>query len=264
MTDDASILLEARHGAVAVLTMNRPRAKNALDRELVRALGRALAEAGGDPAVRAIVLAGAGGSFCSGADLKNTGLDFSDLGRGLGERMHEFHAIIRAIASAPKPVVAAVDGPAVGFGCDLALACDLRLATPRAYFQEKFVKIGLMPDGGGTFFLPRLVGTARALEMMMTGVAVDGARAEALGIVNRLSPPEALAADALALAESLAKGPPLALAEMKRAVYDGLASTLDAALDRERDGQLRCLTSADCVEGVMAWMERREPSFRGE
>jgi enoyl-CoA hydratase/carnithine racemase len=214
--------------------------------------------------VRAVVLTGSGGSFCAGADLKAAFVDDPDFADRLEERVDEYHAMIRAIAGAPKPVVAAVDGAAVGFGCDLALACDLRLASTSAYFQQKFVKIGLMPDGGGTFWMPRLVGTARAMELMMTGAAVPADRAEALGIVNRVVAPERLDAEALALATELAKGPPLALAQIKQAVLEGLGGTLDAALAREKAGQVRCLRSADAMEGVAAWMQRREPAFRGE
>jgi 2-(1,2-epoxy-1,2-dihydrophenyl)acetyl-CoA isomerase len=165
---------------------------------------------------------------------------------------------------APKPVIAAVDGAAVGFGCDLALACDMRIVSSEAYFQEKFVKIGLMPDGGGTFWLPRLVGMARAMEMMLTGEPVPAARALEMGLVNRVVPQASLRDEALSLARSLAKGPPLAFAEMKAAVRASFGGTIDQALEREKTGQLKCLLSGDCMEGVMAWMERREAKFTGK
>jgi enoyl-CoA hydratase/carnithine racemase len=256
------VLSIERSEGVVVLTMNRPEQKNALNRALLGALGEALAAASKDPAARAIVLTGAGGAFCSGADLKAAmtegGLDKP------AERVEEFHGIIRAIVDAPKPVIAMCEGPAVGFGCDLALACDLRFAGVSAYFQEKFVKIGLMPDGGGTFWLPRLVGLARAMELMLTGEAVSAERALALGLVNRVLPRDTLRDETLRLAHDLAKGPPLAFAEMKRAVRLGLGGTIDAALAAEKAGQTRCLMSADCWEGVSAWMERREPTFRGQ
>jgi enoyl-CoA hydratase/carnithine racemase len=175
-----------------------------------------------------------------------------------------YHAMIRAIIGAPKPVVAAVDGAAVGFGCDLALACDLRVLSTEAYLQEIFVKIGLMPDGGGTFWLPRLVGTGRALEMILLGEPVRAEEARALGLANRVVPPAALRDEAMKLAHRLAKGPPLAYAEIKRAVRAAPSSTIEAALESEKKGQLRCLPSSDCMEGVLAWMQKREPVFQGK
>src|SRR5687768_14952702 len=159
-----------RRGRVAILAMNRPQSRNALDRELIAALTRGLAETTADPEVRAVVLTGSGGSFCAGADLKKAMSEGMD--GDLSTRVEEFHAIIRAIVSAPQPFVAAIDGAAVGFGADLALACELRVMSTRGYLQEKFVNIGLMPDGGGTFWLPRLVGIGRAFELLMLGSKV--------------------------------------------------------------------------------------------
>lgn len=257
------VLIVAREGAVATLTMNRPRAKNALNSALLEALVTQLRAAAEDPAVRAVVLTGAGGAFCSGADLKAAFAEDPNVLDTIDKKLDVYHSIIRTIAGAPKPVVAAVDGPAVGFGCDLALACDLRVASSEAYFQEKFVKIGLMPDGGGTFWLPRLVGLGRALELMMLGETIPAARALDLGLVNRVLPPAELAGEALRLARELAKGPPLALAGMKRAAREGLAGGLEDALAAEREGQLRCLRSSDCMEGIGAWMQKRDPEFQG-
>lgn len=260
------VLLVDRDGPVTILTLNRPRARNALDHALLTALGAGLRAAAEDPAARAVVVTGAGGAFCAGADLKaamSGGAGGSPFDH-LDAAVDAYHAMIRAIVGAPKPVIAAVDGGAVGFGCDLALACDLRVLSTGAYLQEKFVKIGLMPDGGGTFWLPRLVGVGRALEMIMLGEAVPAEEARALGLANRVVPPEALRAEALALAHRLAKGPPLALAEIKRSVRAGLGGTVEGTLEMEKRGQIRCLTSADCMEGVMAWMQKREPVFQGK
>lgn len=257
------VLLVTRDGAVATLTMNRPRAKNALNTALLDALGAGLRAAAEDPAVRAVVLTGAGGAFCSGADLKAAFVEDPNVLESIDKKLDVYHSIIRTIDEAPKPVIAAVDGPAVGFGCDLALACDLRVASTEAYFQEKFVKIGLMPDGGGTFWLPRLVGLARAMEIMMLGEPIPAARALEMGICNRVVAPGELAAEALGLARALAKGPPLALAGMKRAARAALGQGLGAALDGEKEGQMRCLRSGDCMEGVAAWMQKREPEFQG-
>lgn len=259
-----TVFLDERDGAVAVLTLNRPRSKNALNFALLSALAEGLTRAAQDKDVRAILVTGSGGSFCAGADLKSAMADVAGNLGALDTAIDKYHAIIRAIVGAPKPVIAAVDGPAVGFGCDLALACDLRIVSPEAYFQEKFVKIGLMPDGGGTFWLPRLVGLARAMELMLTGEAVAATRAMEIGLVNRVVSAAVLRDEALALARSLSKGPPLAFAKMKAAVRASFAGTIDQALDREKAGQLECLMSSDCMEGVMAWMEKREPNFTGK
>jgi 2-(1,2-epoxy-1,2-dihydrophenyl)acetyl-CoA isomerase len=255
-------LLVFREGPVATLSLNRPGTRNALNRELVQALGSTLADVAGDREVRAVVLTGSGGSFCSGADLRSGMTESSDL--GWEARIDEFHALIRTVIHAPKPFVACVDGAAVGFGADLALACDLRVFSTNGYLQEKFVKIGLMPDGGGTFWMPRLVGLGRALEYLMLGTKIDAPLALELGLANRAVPPEEALSDAQALALELAKSAPLALSSIKQAVRESFRGTVDAALAREKEGQVKLLNSQDMLEGVMAWAQRREPSFKGE
>jgi 2-(1,2-epoxy-1,2-dihydrophenyl)acetyl-CoA isomerase len=258
------VLIIEREGPVAVLTLNRPHVKNALDAALLDALLSAVRAAGEDPAVRAIVLTGAGGAFCSGADLKSAMAEGRDPLVDIDLTLDTYHAVIRAILHAPKPVIAAVDGAAVGFGCDLSLACDLRLASSEAYFQTRFVKIGLMPDGGGTFWLPRLIGLARAMEMMLLGDPVGAPRALEIGLITRVFPPSSLAAEARRLAQQLAKGPPVAYAEIKHAVREGFGGTAENSLRLERAGQLRCLHSSDFLEGVAAWVQKREPEFHGK
>jgi 2-(1,2-epoxy-1,2-dihydrophenyl)acetyl-CoA isomerase len=261
MSED--VLLVEKIEAVTVLTLNRPASKNALNPALCDAFSAAARAAGEDPDVRAIVVTGSGGSFCAGADLKSAMMEGFDVDK-LDEAIEQVHAMIRAIVDAPKPVVAAVDGAAVGFGCDLALACDLRVLSSEAYLQEKFVKIGLMPDGGGTFWLPRLVGVGRAMEMILLGEAIRAEQALALGVANRVVAPQALRSTALEIAESLSKGPPIAFREIKRSVRKNLGGTIDSALASEKEGQLKCLKSNDCLEGVMAWMQKREPNFTGK
>lgn len=257
------VLLVEHEGPVAVVTLNRPRAKNALDAELLGALLETLPRLGADASVRSVVLTGAGGAFCAGADLKSAMGSLQAAG-GFEAIMDRYHGIIRAIVDAPKPFIAMVEGPAVGFGCDLALACDLRMLGQDAYMEERFVKIGLMPDGGGSFWLPRLVGLGRAMEIMLTGDRITADRAVSLGLANHVLPAAELRVETMKLAGRLAKGPPLAYAEIKRAVRKSLGSTIDEALDREKAGQVKLLQSADCMEGVMAWMEKREPSFQGK
>jgi len=256
-----SVLLTEREGPVATLLMNRPQTKNALDPELLHALAIGLGEAAADPSVRAIVLGGVGDAFCSGADLKGA-LGDLDAGADLGPRIAQFHALIRTIVHARKPVIAAVRGPAVGFGADLALACDLRVMAANAYLQEKFVAIGLMPDGGGSFWLPRLVGIGRALEYLMLGTRIDAPLALSLGLANRVVEDER--GEAQSLAATLAAGPPLALAAIKSAVRESAEGGIEAALEREKYGQSALLSSVDFREGVAAWAAKRSPQFTGK
>ncbi len=257
-----AVLLTSREDSLVELALNRPASKNSLDAELVEALGSALELHASDESVRVIVLSGKGGAFCSGVDLRSARSDLDSPER-LAVRLDGFHRLIRAIDRAPQPVLAAIDGPAVGFGADLAYACDLRLCSTRAYFEEKFVAIGLMPDGGGTFHLARLIGAGRAMEQLLLGSRIDAESALSLGLVARVVAPESLAEETRVLGARLAESPPLALRAIKRAVRDGLSSTLDEALARERAGQLALLASADAREGVSAFFERRPPVFRG-
>jgi 2-(1,2-epoxy-1,2-dihydrophenyl)acetyl-CoA isomerase len=169
---DEVVLVEAV-GATRIVTINRPQARNALTRAVLTQARRALDEASSDPAIRCVVLCGAEGHFCSGADLRQNLIDDPELTDHLDVYMDEFHGLVKSVVRCDKPTIAMMDGGAVGFGADLAFACDLRVASTRAYAQEKFVKIGLLPDGGGTFWLPRLVGTARAMQMILLADKVE-------------------------------------------------------------------------------------------
>jgi enoyl-CoA hydratase/carnithine racemase len=228
----------------------------------VRRLGQALQEVTEDSSVRCVVLTGTGEAFCSGADLRQGSIGSADA--EFDQRIDEFHTLIRIITGAPKPFVAQVRGGAVGFGADLALACDLRVFSTTGYLQEKFVKIGLMPDGGGTFWMPRLVGLGRALEYLLLGTKIEAPLALELGLANRVAEPSEVERTTLQLAEQLASGPPLAHAQIRSAVRQSFSGTIEDALAREKAGQLRLLASADVLEGVLAWAQRREPSFQGK
>ena len=253
-------LIVEREGPIATLVLNRPETRNALDAELLAALASELSAVAADASVRAVILTGAGDAFCSGADLKGA-LGDLEAGLELGSRVSAFHALIQAIVHAPKPYIAAVRGPAVGFGADLALACDLRILSHDAYLQEKFVAIGLMPDGGGSYWLPRLVGMGRALEYLLLGTRIDAALALDLGLANRVVSDER--EEARTLATTLAAGPPLALAAIKAAVRESGSGSIDAALEREKAGQTALLASQDFREGVVAWSQKRAPTFSG-
>jgi enoyl-CoA hydratase/carnithine racemase len=245
------------------ITLDRPASRNGLTIETNRIMLEALEEAAARAELRVVVLSGASGSFSSGLDLKQM------LTQGIPEDLEAqgrkyFLGLIRAIRRLPKPVVALVDGAAAGYGCDLALACDLRVGTERARFGEVFVRRGLMPDGGGTYLLPRLVGLGKAMELLLLGDVVDADEALRLGLLNRIVPSAEAEAACQALAVRLAKGPPLVHARVKAAVNAGLTSDLDTALDNELAGQLQLLRSRDFVEGVGAFLGKREPEFKGE
>jgi enoyl-CoA hydratase/carnithine racemase len=248
--------------ATRVVLINRPESRNALTAPTLTALVAALRDASADPAIRCIVLGGAGDHFSAGADLRKAMLEDPAAAAHVESALDAFHALVTAVVRCEKPTIAMMDGAAVGFGADLAFACDLRVASTRAYAQEKFVKIGLMPDGGGTFWLPRLVGTARAMQMILLAERVDAPELHRLGVVARMVEPSALREATMAVARELAAGPPLAFAAIKRAIYASWGSIEDA-LRREREGQLKLLRSADVAEGVAAWAEKRAPRFEG-
>ena len=244
-----------------IVTLARPEARNALTVPVVRELREAFHAAAKDEEIRCVVLTGAGGHFCAGADLRKNMEDPEMMAR-VDEYIDDFHGLVKAIVRCPKPTVAMVDGAAVGFGADLALACDLRVVSDRSYVQEKFVGIGLMPDGGGTFWLPRLLGTARAMQLCLLADKLEGKKLLELGIAVDAVPAEKLRERTLELCTRLEKGPPLAYAAIKDALYASWGD-LDAALARERTGQLRLLKTADLMEGVLAFMQKREPQFQG-
>jgi enoyl-CoA hydratase/carnithine racemase len=256
-----AVLIET-HERTRVLTINRPEARNALTPEALALLSQAFDDASADPSLRCVVLTGASGHFCAGADLRAAQIDDPEFADRIEASIDAFHGLVRRLVRCDKPTVAMMDGAAVGFGADLSFACDLRVASTRAYAQEKFVKIGLMPDGGGTFWLPRLVGTARAMQAILLAQPLDADTLLRLGVVAAVVPPEQLTETTMALARELASGPPLSFAAIKRTMLASWGSFEDA-LARERDEQIKLLRSADVVEGVRAWAEKRAPRFEG-
>ncbi|HET8592283.1 MAG TPA: enoyl-CoA hydratase-related protein [Solirubrobacterales bacterium] len=260
---DYETIIWEQDGAVGRLTLNRPETLNAWTAEFGGELKQVVEGEAADDSVRAVLITGAGRGFSSGADLKEQRSGDDGL-PDLSVRLKElYHPIITAIREMPKPAVAAVNGPAVGIGCSLALACDLILAAESSYFLLAFVNIGLVPDGGSTAFLPARVGYARAAEMAMLGERVPARQALEWGLVNRVVPDDELESAAAELLARLANGPTASYAGAKRLLnrrmYADLAGQLEAEADQQRDqGQTK-----DFVEGVMAFVEKRPPDFTG-
>jgi 2-(1,2-epoxy-1,2-dihydrophenyl)acetyl-CoA isomerase len=251
---------------VATIELNRPQALNAWNAQLGADLLAALRGASGDDAVRALVLTGAGRGFSSGADLKDiSGGDETadgrpDVYKTLTERYHPIMLLIREM---PKPVIAAVNGPAVGIGCSLALCSDLILAAESAYFLLAFVNIGLVPDGGSSLFVPTRVGMARATELSMLGERLGAAQALEWGLINRVVPDASLLGEAAALAARLAAGPTRSYAGTKRQLNNWLYSRMEEQLELEARIQQEMAGSEDFVEGAIAFAEKRPARFSG-
>jgi enoyl-CoA hydratase/carnithine racemase len=258
------LIYEEEEG-IATLTMNRPERLNALGDTLRDDLHHAIVRASDNPAVRVIILTGAGRGFCSGGDVKAMhDAKERDQGRPLFEKVAPGRdKTILAMRDAPKPLIAAVNGAAAGAGMNLALACDMRIAATTAKFGETFVKRGLHVDWGGTYFLPRLVGMAKACELIFTGDLIDAEEALAMGLVSNVVPPEELMPTVRQLARKIALGPPLAIRLAKRALYRSQDSDLRSALEFETYAQNICSETEDAREGIRAFVEKRSPRFTG-
>jgi 2-(1,2-epoxy-1,2-dihydrophenyl)acetyl-CoA isomerase len=257
-------LIWEQDGGAARLTLNRPETLNAWTADFGRELKQVLEGEASDPSVRALLITGAGRGFSSGADLK-AGFDPAEDGRPdvRKELEHLYHPVIAGVRTLEKPVVAAVNGPAVGIGASLAFACDLVLAAESAFFGLAFVNIGLMPDGGSTLFVPAAVGKARALQMALLGERIEARRALDWGLVNFVHPDDRLLDEAGALLERLAAGPTRSYAGSKRALNRMLFPDLEGQLGLEAELQHSLARTRDFEEGVLAFVERREPRFRG-
>ena len=257
-------ILVSESEGIATITLNRPDKLNAFIGHMRRDLAEALEHLGSDRSVRVVIITGAGRAFCSGGDLSFTAElmdrhNSEEFARILGAGRR----VITAIRSMTKPVIAAVNGPAAGAGFNLALACDLRVASTNATFSQSFVKVGLHPDWGGTYFLPRLVTPNKACELFFLGDTIDSAEALRLNLVNRVVAPEELETATLQLAERLRAAPPIAVAAVKHAVYESTGADLEEMLRYETESQLRCFESEDGHEGVHAFFEKRDPHFTG-
>lgn len=259
------VLLETKHDGIATLVMNRPDRLNALNNELTSALNDALGRVAQDESVRLVVITGAGRAFCAGGDLALIGK-----GRATG-RTESLEPLLRSgmqavlkMRTMSQPVIAAVNGAAAGAGMNIALAADIRIAAEEASFGQNFAKVGLFPDFGGTYFLPRLVGPAKAAELFYTGDMIDAKTALRLGIVNQVVPVSQLEGEVKTLAQKIMQGPPLAIYAVKKALFGRESKKLAEALEHEVQEQVRCYLSEDCKEGIQAFFEKRTPRFRGK
>ena len=257
-------VLVSRQGGVMIITLNRPDRLNSFNEAQHRALKAAVDTASNDQTVRAVLLTGAGRGFSAGQDLSDRVRPEGGEAPDLGATLEAFYnPLIRAIRAMEKPVICAVNGVAAGAGANLALACDIVLAARGAKFMQAFSKIGLIPDSGGTYMLPRLVGEARAKALTMLAIPVSADDAERMGMIWRAVDDAELMPEALALADALASAPTRGLAETKMLIQNAATATLDDQLDAERDAQRRLGRSRDYAEGVRAFMEKRSATFEG-
>lgn len=248
---------------VATLTLQRPQSRNAMNAKMAREIKEALATVAATPQARVLILTGAAGTFCSGGDITAMG---GQLAMTLAERTSEllrFYRSFLAIRDLEIPTIAAINGHAMGAGLTLALACDLRLAAENAKLGLSFVKIGLHPGMGSCYFLARMVGTAKALELLWSGEAISAAEAQRLGLVNRVVNAEAIGEEARALARGLAVGPAVAIRLIKSTVYRAAEADLDSILEREAFAQAISTVTDDFKEGVSAFLEKRAARFQG-
>ncbi|WP_353203891.1 enoyl-CoA hydratase-related protein, partial [Sphingomonas sp.] len=255
------MILSERRGDVLVVTLNRPERLNAAPPEAFVEIAHAIANLDG---ARAVLFAGSGRAFCSGADVGGGALGSDDPGNTTFKALTEsYNPTMAAIADLGVPVVSAVRGPAAGIGCSLALAADFCVASETAYFLQAFVNIGLVPDGGASWMLPRLIGRARASEMMLLGEKVAAAKALDWGMIHKVVADDALDAEALALAERLAAGPTVAIGLMRRQIRSAYESDYASAMLHEAENQRAARGTTDSIEGGLAFLQKRKAAFRG-
>lgn len=258
-----TIILEKNEG-IARIILNRPEAMNALTREMVSELKVAQDEVAGDESIRVVVVTGNGKAFCSGADftLINHLLKISP--KAIFDELRSIQDMATGFELMEKPVVAAVNGYALGGGMDLSLACDFRIAAKGVKMGEQYVKVGLMPDVGGTQRLSRLVGLVKAKEMIFLGEMIEAEEAERIGLVNRVVPRESLEQEVKAFAMKLASAPTTAIGLAKRSIHGGLCKDLRSGLELEAFSQSLCMQTADAKEGIASILEKRTPKFSGK
>jgi 2-(1,2-epoxy-1,2-dihydrophenyl)acetyl-CoA isomerase len=263
MVEYKTVLLDVENG-VATLTLNRPDSRNALNALIMEELCQALDQLAQNPEVRVLIVTGKGDVFCAGGDIREHPSLRAENAISRNDHIQEAQNLPLRLHGFEKPVIAAINGPAFGAGFDLAMGCDIRIAAEEANFAEVFVKLGLMPDYGGTYFLSRIVGVAKALELILTGDSIDAAEALNLGLVNKVVSAQDLLPQARDLAERLAKGPSVAHRFIKNAVYSNTRGTLEEALEREKDGQVILMDTEDVKNAVKSFGDKRPLVFAGK
>jgi len=264
--NDKTVILEKKD-YIAKVTLNRPDRLNAVNGQLCEEFLVALDEIGKDDDVRVIVLTGAGRAFCSGADVRGMegGPEATSIRGGVSEMGRQVlgSTMVRRIRLMRKPSIAMVNGPAVGGGCALALACDIRMGSENARFMNAFVKRGLGSGWAGPWLYPRVMGLGKALEILLTGDFLEAEEAEKVGVLNHLVPADKLEEETMKLARKIACGPPIAIRETRRQVYAGLSSDFETGLQASDVGERITVVTEDHIEGVKAFVEKREPRFKG-
>jgi 2-(1,2-epoxy-1,2-dihydrophenyl)acetyl-CoA isomerase len=263
MTTTSDTMLLDVSERIATLTLNRPDKLNALSGEMMEELVPIMERLAEDKEVRCVVVTGAGRGFCAGGDIAGMASGEAMPNENPVARLRRLEETSRLLHEMPKPTIAMVNGPAAGAGLSIALACDIRIAGESARFGTAFIRIGFSGDFGGTWMLQRLVGPAKARELYFTGDLIDAREAERIGLVNRVVPDDQLAGETRALAERMAKGPPIAMARMKQNMNLGLASDYSTLLDAEAEGMIMTAMTEDNREAVKAFLEKRSATFHG-
>ena len=260
-----TILLKKEDG-IATILLNRPEKLNALNTKMINELIGVLGELATDTTAKVVIITGMGKAFCAGGDLnleENPVIGLKDPVK-LRNQFHEIHKLPLIMRKMEKPIIAAVNGAAMGGGCDLALACDIRIASETASFSEVYAKVGVFPDMGGTYFLPRIVGSEKACELIFTGDTIDAREAERIGLVNRVVPSDKFEEATKELAMKIARGPSTAIGLAKTLIYNGLISDMPSAMEELASNLTICFRTKDLEEGLAAFHERRAPVFTGE
>ncbi len=262
---DYQDIIYTKEEGIATITLNRPDRMNAFSPEMLKSIHKAVEDTAKDNEARVLVITGAGKAFCAGGDVKAMSEKLSQPSSEKSEREPAMEGIplYLRLYRFEKPIIASINGVAAGGGFDFALTCDIRIASDRARFSEVFIRRGLIPAGGGTYFLPRLVGIDRACQLIWTGDLIDAKEAERIGLVTMVVPHEELESATMELAEKLAKGPPLAIQKAKRAIYEGLQMDLQSALEYSTSALKELRQTEDHKEGAKAFVEKREPVFKG-